>query len=94
MSDVEGFNERDRERAIHLETGLSEMSDRIALLERGQRVGLRRIRKLPDLTAAAIVRAISKRALILIGIGIAIGSALGGAGIELAKALVASALGH
>ena len=69
------------------------MNGRIELLARGQRVSLKRLRRLPDLTATAIVRAVSKRALILIGLGIAIGSALGGAGIELAKSLVASAMG-
>jgi hypothetical protein len=67
--------------------------ERLAALERGQRVSLRRIRRLPDLTATAIVLAVSKRALLLIGIGIAIGSALGGAGIEVARQMVAKAMG-
>lgn len=63
---------------------------RLALLERNQRISLRRMRRLPDLTATAMVKAVSKRALFFIGLGIAIGSALGGAGIELAKTLVAT----
>lgn len=64
------------------------MREAILGLERGQRVSLRRIRRLPDLTATAIVQAVGKRALILIGVGMAIGSALGGAGTELVRAAV------
>jgi len=83
---VDQFNDGDRER-------IREMIGRIELLERGQRVSLRRIRRLPDLTATAMVRAVSKRALVLIGLGIAIGSVLGGAGFEAARKLISSALG-
>jgi hypothetical protein len=64
------------------------MATRSGALERNQRVSLRRIRRLPDLTATAIVQAVGKRALLLIGAGIAIGSALGGAGIELVRSLI------
>lgn len=66
------------------------MATRIASLEKAQRVSLRRIRRLPDLTATAIVKAVGRRAFILIGAGIAIGSALGGVGIELVRAVAAS----
>lgn len=66
------------------------MATRIAAIERGQRVSLRRIRRLPDLTATAIVKAVGRRALILIGIGIALGSALGSVGIELVRAIGAA----
>jgi hypothetical protein len=69
------------------------LMERLTALERSQRVSLRRIRRLPDLTATAIVKAVGKRAMFLIGVGIAIGSALGGAGIEVARKLVASAWG-
>jgi len=68
------------------------MMERIEHLERGQRISLKRIRRLPDLTATAIVKAVSKRALFLIGVGIALGSLLGGAGIEVARKMVAAAL--
>lgn len=54
-------------------------------------VSLRRLRRTPDLTATAIIQAINKRALVLVGIGIAIGSALGGAGFELARRVIVSA---
>jgi len=66
--------------------------ERIEILERGQRISLKRIRRLPDLTATAIVKAVSKRAMILIGLGIALGSLLGGAGIEVARKVAAAAL--
>jgi hypothetical protein len=62
-----------------------EIATTLAEVRKGQRVSLRRIRRLPDLTATAIVRAVSRRSLVLIGIGIAIGSAAGGAGIELVR---------
>ena len=65
------------------------MRTALAGLERGQRVSLRRMRRLPDLTATCIVRAVGKRALILIGIGMALGSAAGGATTELIRAAVA-----
>lgn len=68
------------------------MMERIEILERGQRISLKRIRRLPDLTATAIVKAVSKRAMILIGLGIALGSLLGGAGIEVARKVAAAAL--
>jgi len=69
------------------------MSARLDFLARSQQVSLRRLRRLPDLTATAIVAAVSKRVLIFLGIGIALGSALGGAGVEVARKLVAIALG-
>ena len=68
------------------------MNGRLGLLERGQRISLRRLRRVPNLTATSIVRAVSRRALVLIGLGIALGSLLGGAGIELARKLVQAAL--
>jgi hypothetical protein len=90
---VDGFNDDDRLRSIENVSRLDAMSDRLDSLARSQQVSLRRLRRLPDLTATAIVAAVSKRALIFLGIGIALGSALGGAGVELARKLVAIALG-
>jgi hypothetical protein len=81
------------ERSIKQSDTLERVMERLELLERGQRVSLRRIRRLPDLTATAIVNAITRRALVYIGVGIAIGSAFGGAGIELAKKAIAMAIG-
>jgi len=89
---VDGFTEGDRDRTIEIEKGITAMNGRLELLERDQRVSLKRIRRLPDLTATAIVKAVSKRALFLIGLGIALGSLLGGAGIEVARKMVAAAL--
>lgn len=45
------------------------------------------IRRLPRRTTHAILRALSRRALVLIGVGIVIGSALGGAGMAVARTL-------
>lgn len=90
---MDGFNQDDRRDASEAYNRIEAMSEQIARLERGQRVSLRRLRRLPDLTAAAIVAAVSKRALLLIGLGIALGSLLGGAGIEVARRLAAVALG-
>lgn len=87
---MDGFTDADRRKQ-------EEHGEMIAALERNQRVSLRRIRRLPDLTATAIVQAVGKRALILIGIGMAIGSTLGGVGTELVRALVVkwiATLGH
>jgi electron transfer flavoprotein alpha subunit len=93
---VDGFNDDDRRYAMELEARLQTMSDRLTLLEQGQRVSLRRIRRLPDLTATAIVlavgRSVGKKALLLIGLGIALGAALGGAGAALVQRIVAWAL--
>jgi hypothetical protein len=85
---VDGFSDADRTRSIDTDQAVATMSTQIAALERNQRVSLRRIRRLPDLTATAIVQAVGKRALLLIGAGIAIGSALGGVGTELVRAIV------
>lgn len=68
------------------------MSTRIAQLEQGQRVIAKRVRRLPAIVSAEILRAVSKRTLILIGLGMALGSALGGAGIELVRAGVAQVI--
>lgn len=93
---MDGFNDDDRRYAMELEARLQTMSDRLTLLEQGQRVSLRRIRRLPDLTATAIVlavgRSVGKKALLLIGLGIALGAALGGAGAALVQRIVAWAL--
>lgn len=95
---MEGFTDADRYRAIETDKAIAEMSAELAAVKQGQRVSLRRIRRLPDLTATAIAQAVGKRALLLIGAGIAIGSALGGVGTELARALAAkwisSLVGH
>lgn len=85
---MDGFSDADRTRSIDTDQAVATMSTQIAALERNQRVSLRRIRRLPDLTATAIVQAVGKRALLLIGAGIAIGSALGGVGTELVRAIV------
>jgi hypothetical protein len=89
---VEGFNEGDRERARELEAAVKEIATQLVDVRRGQRVSLKRMRRLPDITATAIVRAVGKRALLLIGIGIGLGSLLGGAGFEVARKLVVSVL--
>jgi len=80
-SDVDSFTEADRDR-------MREMVTRLDTVERRQRITLRRVKAVPELTAAAIVKAVAKRGLILIGVGIALGSALGGAGIELVRAAI------
>lgn len=87
--DVEGFTDADRTRAIEMAQDLATMSSHIAQLEHRQAVMSRRVRHLPQSVAVEVLRLISKRSLILIGLGIALGAALGGTGIELVRALVA-----
>lgn len=90
---MDGFNDDDRRAAIATEARIAAMAAQLEQLERTQLAALRRIRRLPDLTAAAIVAAVSKRALFLIGLGIAVGSALGGAGVEVARKAAMALMG-
>lgn len=83
---MDGFTDADRTRAIEMAQYLATMTTRLARIEYRQSVVARRVRRLPKLVANEVVRGISKRTMILIGMGIAIGSALGGVGIELVRA--------
>jgi hypothetical protein len=90
---VDGYHDGDRERARELSERLEAMSTEIAGLKRGQRVSLRRIRRIPDLTATALVRAVGKRALFLIGVGIAIAAGISGLGIAAVRDLAIKLMG-
>jgi hypothetical protein len=70
------------------------MHARLQAIERRQRIAARRQRALPAAVSAAIASSLTKRAAIVLGIGIMLGSALGGAAIELGRRLLALALGH
>lgn len=82
---MDSFTSEDRERLIDVDS-------RVGALERSQRISLRRLRRLPDHTATAIVKAVSRRVLIWVGIGIVLGSLLGGSGIELVRAMIPTIL--
>lgn len=92
---MESFTEADRNRAIRT-MGLTEsVNARLDSLERGQRQILRRQRRVAPAVAKAISQTITRRAAVLLGVGVMIGSALGGAAIELVRRLFALALtGH
>lgn len=98
---MDAFTEADRDRAIDTMRATESSSAKLDELRRGMHARLDTIerrqrtmaRRMPTKTAKAIVDSLSKRAALLLGIGIMLGSALGGAAIELARRLIASALG-
>lgn len=71
------------------------MAESLAKLERQQRRILRMQRAAGPAVAKAIVEAVGRRAMLLLAAGMIMGSALGGAAMELARKLVITALaGH
>jgi uncharacterized protein involved in exopolysaccharide biosynthesis len=68
------------------------MAQRLVSLERGQRAIMRRQRAIAPAVARSITSAVSRRAALLLAAGMMLGSALGGAAMELARKLVATAL--
>jgi uncharacterized protein involved in exopolysaccharide biosynthesis len=92
---VEAFTEADRERTISIQRRTDSMAARLESIERRQRSALRHQRTIAPAVAKAIAGAISRRAVFLLAAGMVLGSALGGAAMELARKLVLSALaGH
>lgn len=89
---MDSFTEQDRSRAIDTLRNTDAMNTRLETIERRQRIMAHRIRRLPVTTTQAIVGSLSKRAAIVLGIGIVLGSALGGAALELVRRLIASLL--
>ena len=83
---MESFTDADRERSI-------EMYGMLQAIERRQRIAARRQRELPETLSRTMAAALTKRAALVLGIGIMLGSALGGAALELARRLIALALG-
>lgn len=69
------------------------MSAKIEQVLRGQRYERRALRRVPSKTAAEITSSVSKRAAILIGVGVMVGSALGGAGSELVRKIALALFG-
>jgi hypothetical protein len=68
------------------------MLARLETLERRQRVMARRQLHMPAAVAKSMASLLSKRVAIVLGVGIMLGSALGGAALELARRLLAWAL--
>ena len=69
------------------------MNARLEQVLRGQRYERRALRRVPAKTAAEITSSVSKRSAILIGVGVMVGSALGGAGSELVRKIVLTLFG-
>lgn len=89
------YTDADRERAIAILRKVEHVSTRLETVERQQRRTLRYQRAVAPTVAKAIVGAVSKRAALLLAAGMMLGSALGGAAMELARKLVVTALaGH
>lgn len=76
---MDAFTEADRERAL----------ETLRLLEDNRR----QLRAMPRRVARRVVTSVSKRALILIGLGMMLGSLLGGAASGVAREMVIRALG-
>lgn len=87
---MDAFTDADRDRAIASLSLTQNVIARMETLERGQRMMLRRQRRVPTAVGKHIAEAISKKAALLIAVGIVIGSALGGAAMELARQLILS----
>ncbi len=68
------------------------MAERLEQIERGQRRIALRQRHMPARVTKALTEAMTRRAALLIAAGIILGSALGGAAMELARKLVTSVL--
>lgn len=94
---MEQFSDNDRERTIDLLRKLEAVDAKVDRMLDRQAHTMRLQRRLAKTITSEVVKqitaSVSKRALFLIGLGMMIGSAMGGAAMELARQLVARALG-
>lgn len=78
------YTDSDRQRAIDTLARVEDAVQAIETLRTETKAGMRRI---PRRTTRVLSQALSRRALVLVGVGLVLGSALGGAGMAVARAL-------